>query len=651
MRRTGLVLQAAGIAVLLTGISDGRDARPSVVPIRGSATVTNAAATMPAREAPCPKTVLFTFVVKVTKPGVLYFRRVTSEGSWDTKVQTVSFERTGNFDLAAKLSSQISWTFAKPFDGWVGIHFDASLAGDSKIKPSGRTARVDLSCPSFATGTQRQGGMQLQVAAPASSTVVRGKLSPNLNFPGGRAINPLVIKGDASTHVPHLTTLSPYFSYQNRPKTLAHGPGSVDIHEATATPRPLSFSYVEVEQTNAAQRRPNCFGPNAPTGPEFGCHLKWGDDATVKIGRPGDPGFSDPFNKVSFRWTSSESGVVGAHWQVSQRPFTTEGGHWQDSEVAGLVDSGPVIDAFVDAKGFHYFQIDFSRSANGGGPGGLFHMIASGPPKTTAAVAAPQAGGTAAAKFLQKKGPEGGVPLSASQGPAKTGIVRMGVQRLSAVQFALLDMDRTFYLRVVPLHEGGKAGGPTIPIEVTVTRPQVCQPPSPNQKTYFVVRPPSAKVVSFYMTSFVPTFIQTDQNGKLVSRAHYLSITAPPGCDPNAASNPMFGDFNCTMFKTLAHGQVGYHFFIDPPDTHWYDTAWDIVKCLFSAFEAVVNGVSSAWSQLEAFVVQVVADALQVITFNTFNCGDDCKAVLSVALKTMMAASGIPPTLPNCSEL
>jgi hypothetical protein len=652
MRETSRVLRATAAFVLLTSLASGQDVRRALVPARGTATVIKAVATMPGSDAPCPKTVLVTFVVKVTRPGILYFRRVGSDGSRDTTVQTASFDRIGDFDLAAKLPNPISWTFAKPFRGWVGIHFDANPAGDTNVEPAGKTAWVDLACPVLAAGMLRQSGLAPASAAPASvapasSTALRGKLSARLQFPGLRAISPLVIQAGASAHAPHLTTASPYFSLQIQPKSPARGPASVDLHEVAGKPSPLSFSYVEVEQTNIAQHRADCFGPNAPTNVEFGCHLKWGDDAKVKIGRPGDPGFYERFNRVSFRWISSEARVVGAHWQVSRHPFTTDAQHWQDSEVAGLVDSGPVTNAFVDAEGLQHFQIDFSRSANGGGPGGLFHMLAAGPAKA----ALTMGGGTAATSSPQGKGPANLVPVSVARVPAGTGMHQIGAQRLSAVRSALLDMDRTFYVRVVPLHEGGKAGLPTIPVEVTVTRPQLCQPPAPNQNTYVVVRPPSAKVVSFSMTSFVPTFIQTDQNGKLVGRAHYLSIAPPPGCDPNSSPNAMLGDLTYAMFKNLAHGQVGYHFFVDPPDTHWYDTAWDIVKALVSVFETLVNSVSSAWSQIESFVVQVVADALHVVTFNTFTCGDDCKTVLGVALKTMMAASGIPPTLPNCSEL
>jgi len=678
MRQADRVFGATAVAVVLfASLTAGQVIRRLPVVGRGTATVTSARVSLPAAKAPCPKTVVVAFVVKVSRPGTLHVRRVSSDGSTDTGGQTVTFDRAGEFNLASKLPDPISWTFAGPFHGWVGVHFDASPAGDADAGPSGRTARIDVDCPATPVARTRLGGLQRANDAPpqvqpqvqqprvqpppqqagqaqaqrqSQTPSRRGTVAPRLLFPGLREISPVVVQTGGADRRPSLTTLSPYFPSQIQPKATGRGGAAVNLGAAAGKPAPRLTSLVEVEATNIAQRRPNCFGPDASDSGEFGCHRAWSDAATVKVGRPGDPGFSERFNRVTFRWTSSEIGVVGARWQVSLYPFAPDAGHWADRDVAGLVDSGPVADAFIDAEGFHQFQIDFSRSANGGGPGSLVRVAAASP----AAAGGMLPGRATAARLPQGRRPVKPLPGAVAQAPGRLGIVQPGLPPLRSAGTTFVDMNRTLYVRVVPMHGGGQAGLPSLPVEITVTRPQLCPAQSFTQNSDIVVRPPSAKVVSFVMTSFVPTFIQTDQNGKLVGRAHYVSIAAPPGCGTGNNPNPMFGgDPNCTMFNTLAHGQVGYHFFVDPPDTHWYDTAWDIVKGLFSAFEGVVNGVSSAWNQLEAFVVKVVADAIQVVTFNMVKCGESagCQAVLSVALKSMMAASGIPPTLPNTAEL
>jgi hypothetical protein len=59
------------------------------------------------------------------------------------------------------------------------------------------------------------------------------------------------------------------------------------------------------------------------------------------------------------------------------------------------------------------------------------------------------------------------------------------------------------------------------------------------------------------------------------------------------------GATQCNGYRALTGGgNPNYHFIIDPPASHWYDTVWDILAGLFMAFSTVTNAVSGAWSNI-----------------------------------------------------
>jgi hypothetical protein len=62
----------------------------------------------------------------------------------------------------------------------------------------------------------------------------------------------------------------------------------------------------------------------------------------------------------------------------------------------------------------------------------------------------------------------------------------------------LLDADQKFYVRVVPVYNGGKAGVPAIPVKVTVQRPHPC----PSASSDVVVKLPSAAIVWYMRPNF-----------------------------------------------------------------------------------------------------------------------------------------------------
>lgn len=469
------------------------------------------------------------------------------------------------------------------------------------------------------------------------SPEVTGSISPGIDLVGPITIRPFVIRVGNQARTPVLTTKSPYYRLQIGPREVSGLPDSPgDIEKL-----PVSFLDVDYYLTQDIM--------GAITIAD------WVDSVTFLIARD-----EKANTKATFRWISAENNAAG-FYQVSRYPFPDDPEHWQNQYAPGLVSSGPVKDLEVDEEGFHYFQINMSQIAN--------HKLGD-PPFYTGLVSLAETVTGKGTPMRMAKLPFTPVgiylretsigPLTLSLPQSIAFIARdefieqdLGnpnenmvlscsgcLQNVdpTSLEMYIMNMDQTFYIRVVPIRKDGTVGIPTLPVEVTVKRPRPCPPPRPpGSVDNLVVRPPSAQVVSFYMNSFYGQHIQTDQNGKPVTKVHYLVITAPPVING----------------ITISPNQPGYHFSVEPEEEHWYDTVGDIFTGLFMPFSIVVNAVSEAWHDIQGFVVQVVADAIQGLTFDMIKCGesDDCKDVLSTGLSIAMTAYGVPPTIPNFAEL
>ncbi len=486
---------------------------------------------------------------------------------------------------------------------------------------------------------------------PKTSTPRTPSRSPARNlsaalFPRLVSIVPLTIRVGNQTKSPLLTTVSPYFSSQ-----IVEPEGS----PVTPEPRTNLTSFVEVDAYNVYLNQSHLM-----TSAEMALDPVWGDEDTVYIAA------TDPFfNNTNFRWISAEPGVSG-FYQISRSPFDANASRWQNQYVPGLVSSGPVEAITTDSDGFRYFRLNFAPIANHNpsdpptytGVGKLDETV---PGKGTpmGMVRVPLTG----IGIWTKKGSVGpiSVPVPAGLAFLKPGerteaelgnpnenliLASPGVFRNPTMAETMIrNIPQTFWVRVVPLYDNGSAGVPTLPVRVTVVRPTPCPPDAPADTTdEIVMRPPSAKVASFYMTLFVPDWIHTDDQGKLVSRAYFVTVTSPPYCSGSGPMDPAL----CTMY---GGSEPGYHFYADPEEEHWYDTFVEIFEALFSAFSRIISAVSSAWSKIQAYAVKMAAGLISTLT--PFDCASSpaCTDLLSTGLSIAMTSLGVPPTIPNVADL
>jgi hypothetical protein len=488
-------------------------------------------------------------------------------------------------------------------------------------------------------------------------------LSAQYKFPRPVSILPITITVAGHTRTPRLSTISPYFAAQLAAPSGIAGPSDIFTN---------ATSFIEVDSYNVYLPQSHLM-----SGAEMALDPVWGDGDTVYIATT-----DRFFNNTNFRWISAEKGVTG-FYQVSRFPFDANASHWQNEYAPGLVSSGPVKDVHVDTDGFHYFSLNFAAIANHNpsdppmytGVAQLEETVP-GKGRPMGAVRIPLTG----IVIWTKKGAAGPITVPL---PAGLGFLNAGEQTeselgnpnanmvlsssaipsraVTATESAIANLPRTYYVRVVPMHSDGTGGVPTIPVTVTVVRPQPCPPQPPaNTEQDILVRPPSGTVASFYMTSFVPDWIHTDQNGALVSRAHFVTVTSPPACTaPKATSSGMMGgqtmdQLNAQACAQYGGSQPGYHFYADPEESHWYDTVWDIITSLFSAWGQVLHAVSVAWNDIQNLAAEITARYLStVVLLGLYHCEDhpECVDVIHTANSAALAAFGIPPTIPDVSDL
>ncbi len=486
-------------------------------------------------------------------------------------------------------------------------------------------------------------------------------LGEKLKALGPVTVRPVVIKVGSHTKSPLLTTMSPYFSYQFDTKAVTD---PIGYHTPSVQTFPTGFIEVDTYNTYLPTSR-------LMSGAEMALNPVWGDYDTVFIKKT-----DKVFNNANFRWITVDPAAT-AFYQVSRYPFSDNATNWQNEHVPGLVASGPAKDVYVDSEGFHYFTLNFALVANHNPSDppiytGLAQLDTTvpgqGKPMGLAKIPFTSSGiwiksahlGPVTLPFPAgfAQIPDGEVLEQDIGNPNQNMILSDAATSLGfdtgPIATALSEMDHTYYVRVVTFTKDGTAGIPTIPVSVTVKRPQPCPDVGSGEvQENVVVKPPTAEVRSFYTTVFVPDWVHTDQNGALVSRAHFVTVATPPQCSAAKTGNSMTDNFNTQICSIYGGSEPGYHFYADPAEDHWYDTVWDIIKGLFSAFTTVANAVSAAWTEINNLAVQIAAYAVQGLTFGAFDCNASpaCTGLLHAGLALAESSLGIPPTLPNAADL
>ncbi len=203
-----------------------------------------------------------------------------------------------------------------------------------------------------------------------------------------------------------------------------------------------------------------------------------------------------------------------------------------------------------------------------------------------------------------------------------TGCLIQGIDP-GKVSNLFLAINQTFYVRVVPVDgEGHSAGNPSIPVEVTVTRPDG----GPGlgfttTTTTHVLRPPSVRIVSY------------DPIRETAEPYHYYVLNGS------------------------ALWPKGGHFY-DPPDKSTCDSPYvtdgdcwiQAADAISDAIEMVTGALATTWQMLQDFVVDV---AIKTTILGPLGCdeSDACRGFLKTSLQVVMVAFGVPPTLPSYAEL
>lgn len=336
-----------------------------------------------------------------------------------------------------------------------------------------------------------------------------------------------------------------------------------------------------------------------------------------------------------FRWISDNPQVDGVLWQVSRFPFPSVSAGWKNQDLPGLVGSGLAENLEIDADGFHYFKVNLSRIADRNpGYGPYYEGIAS-LGKDEWILKLPL-GLNIKAKEINIGPVSISIPVGLSSKPEADYSNIMGqctycnqyIERNpTPIEKGILELPQTFYFRVIPL-AGGKGGTPSLPVEITVTRPDPCPSFAPSSGILdLVVRPPSVEVLYYDPPRFYEDWEGLARSRLRIEDSMHIKqiVPEPKPCKP-----------------------------LDP--STWDTCVEKALGALIGIFETLSNAVSSGWEYLKDKVVDLAAGAVYLITAGGVNCDDPeygkyCKGVLKTGLNVALVALGVPPTIPNYAEI
>lgn len=305
---------------------------------------------------------------------------------------------------------------------------------------------------------------------------------------------------------------------------------------------------------------------------------------------------------LKFGWKSKRKDIVSAVWQVSDIRYAANLNDWKNPP--GLLASGK-----SDVQTSDYgtiFYVDLT-------------MFAPKPPsniKTISAMSSTNKSAIVNAMSL----------VDRKAGKDKKANIFIKAKTIPAVLKSKMEAEPlvlpqyVYYIRVVPLDKNGKcAGQPSNTVEIhygeftpeTVTIYADLE--KKNRESLPPVAHPSVRILEYK-----PIQKQADN-------AHYRFIALqnwPPVM-------PMY--------------KAGQHLDFTPhaSDKSWWDKLGDFISDVVSFVSDAVNWVSKAYESIKQYAVNLVASAL----------GDWAKGPLMMALDAGLVAIGVPPSLPNFSDL
>ncbi|MHB1001182.1 MAG: hypothetical protein ACYC27_18215 [Armatimonadota bacterium] len=305
---------------------------------------------------------------------------------------------------------------------------------------------------------------------------------------------------------------------------------------------------------------------------------------------------------LKFGWKSDRKGIASAVWQVSEIRYASNLNDWKNPP--GLLASGK-SDLPVDNSDA-IFYVDLTK-------------FAPKPPSSFTSIAAMTSVNKAAIKNAMslvgkkdKKDKKNNIFLKTSNIPS---VMKSKMDAEPAVFPA-----HVYYIRLVPLDKNGKcAGQPSNPVEIhygEFTQENVVMYTNLAEKVRENL--PAVAHPSIRISEYAPIQKQADN-------AHYRFIALqnwPPVM-------PVY--------------KAGQHLDFTPhaEDKSWWEDLGDFISDVVSFVSSAVNWVSKAYESIKAYAVNLVASVL----------GDWAKGPLMMALNAGLVALGVPPSLPNFSDL
>jgi LysM repeat protein len=298
---------------------------------------------------------------------------------------------------------------------------------------------------------------------------------------------------------------------------------------------------------------------------------------------------ADSPNQVrTFYWESSLTQVDTAVMQIALAPFSAEFQAHPQKLVKSRVVSGTAKSSKSDGK----FEVDFSLL-------GTTLIDTGGQPTPTPTPESTSGGGWSPYTFT---------------------FVPNWMYTILSYDFYPI----TYYLRIVPVVNGQPSGPPsnTVVIEYGPKGPP----------TVGAIFPPS--IYTTEVIEFIPLKAPTLDWGCVIIES----------VDPNApAFQNLPWKITLSLFQKLQ--QTGTPFCPvkfkggSPP---WYESFWDFLS-------GAVSWVKDTWGAIKNAVIETIAAGLNDLVPGI--CPEECQTGLTLALNAGLAALGIPPDLPDLSQL